>query len=59
LQVNCNKDGYIQTNLDVMDSMNGITFINAIFWPGFIVDAVSGSMQKYPKHLVVQMKKSS
>ncbi len=55
--INCKKDGYKQVNTMVGDSFNPVTLVNVIFWPGFIVDAVSGSYKKYPSHYVVIMDK--
>ncbi len=55
LQVNCKKDGYNQTNIGTGSSFNAITIANVLFWPGFIIDGLSGSYAKYPSHIVVQM----
>jgi len=51
----CNSDGYKQLSYAVGDSFNAVTFVNVLFWPGFIVDGLSGSMNKYPSHIVVAM----
>ncbi|MCH2037017.1 MAG: hypothetical protein MK137_00290 [Rickettsiales bacterium] len=53
----CKKDGYKQTSFGVGDSFNAISIVNVIFWPGFIVDAVTGSIHKYPSHISVMMEK--
>jgi hypothetical protein len=58
LQVNCKKEGYIQLNTAVGDSFNSTTLVNVLFWPGFIVDAVTGAYKKYPSHYVVSMEKA-
>jgi hypothetical protein len=55
--VNCSKKGYKQLNTSVGDSFNAVTIANILFWPGFIVDAASGSYKKYPSHYEVQMVK--
>lgn len=55
LQVNCKKDGYTQTNIGTGSSFNAVTIANVLFWPGFIIDGISGSYAKYPSHIVVQM----
>lgn len=53
----CRKDGYKQTSVGVGDSFNAVTLVNVIFWPGFIVDAMSGAMKDYPSHMTVYMQK--
>lgn len=58
LRVDCKKPGYTQQNMGISQNINGVTFVNVLFWPGFIVDAISGSMHKYPAHATIQMKKS-
>lgn len=57
IQVQCRKDGYRQLNTAVGDDFNAVTLVNVLFWPGFIVDAVSGSYTKYPSHYLVSMEK--
>lgn len=57
LRVDCKKAGYQQQNMGIAQNINGITFVNVIFWPGFIVDAVTGNMHKYPANATIQMKK--
>lgn len=57
LRVECKKSGYEQQNMGITQNINGVTFINVLFWPGFIVDAVTGSMHKYPANATIQMKK--
>lgn len=51
----CRKTGYKQITYGVGENFNAITFVNVLFWPGFIVDAVTGSMNKYPSHIAVLM----
>ena len=58
LRVDCKKKGYVQQNMGVAQNINGVTFINVLFWPGFIVDAVTGSIHKYPANVTIQMKKA-
>ncbi|WP_218459933.1 hypothetical protein [Rickettsia sp. TH2014] len=53
--VDCKKEGYKQLNIAVGDNFNSVTLINVLFWPGFIVDALSGSYKKYPSHYLVAM----
>lgn len=55
--VKCVKEGYEQLNMAVGDSFNSVTLWNVFFWPGFIVDAASGSYRKFPSHYVVTMEK--
>jgi hypothetical protein len=55
---NCRKEGYVQKTFGAGDSFNAVTMINILFWPGFIVDAMSGSMHKYPSHITVVMEKT-
>lgn len=57
LQVHCRKKHYNQSAVSVGDSFNSVTLVNVLFWPGFIVDTVSGAYKKYPTHYVVQMSK--
>lgn len=57
LRVDCKKTGYAQQNMGISQTINGVTFINVLFWPGFIVDAVTGSIHKYPANATIQMKK--
>jgi len=58
INIDCSKPGYTQLNFAVGNSFNAVTIVNVLFWPGFIVDAASGSMKKYPSHYVVSMKKN-
>lgn len=55
LSVNCHKQGYKQTQIGIGESFNGWTVANIIFWPGAIVDAATGAIQKYPSHITVLM----
>jgi hypothetical protein len=55
LSPNCQKVGYIQKNFGVGEDFNAVTIVNILFWPGFIVDAMTGSMHKYPSHITVFM----
>lgn len=57
LKVECFKAGYVQQNMGIAQKINGVTLVNVIFWPGFIIDAASGKMQKYPSKVTIQMKK--
>ncbi len=57
LRVDCKKPGYTQQNMGIAQTINGVTFVNVLFWPGFIIDAVTGNMHKYPSNVTIQMKK--
>lgn len=54
----CKKAGYKQESFGVGEDFNGVTLVNVLFWPGFIVDTVSGAIKEYPSHITVFMKKS-
>jgi hypothetical protein len=56
---NCTKKGYVQKTFGAGESFNAVTMVNILFWPGFIVDAMSGSMHKYPSHITVVMEKQT
>ena len=53
----CKKKGYRQIHYAVGESFNAVTIVNVLFWPGFLVDAMTGSLQKYPSHIVVTMER--
>lgn len=55
LRPDCKKAGFVQQSVGVGESFNALTIVNVLFWPGFIVDVVTGSMQKYPSHMSVMM----
>jgi len=55
LAVFCKKDKYKQLNTSVGDSFNAVSIVNVLFWPGFIVDGLSGAYKKHPSHYVVTM----
>lgn len=55
LQVRCTRPGYRQSQIGVGQSFNAWTIVNVLFWPGLIVDAASGAMQKYPSYITVLM----
>ena len=57
IHIDCRRAGYRQLNMAVGDSFNAVTIVNVLFWPGFIVDAVSGAYKKYPSHYVINMEK--
>lgn len=55
LSVHCLKKGFRQTQIGVGQNISGWTVANVLFWPGFIVDAASGAIQKYPDAITVMM----
>jgi hypothetical protein len=57
LRINCRKDGFTQTSTEGGSSFNSVALVNLLFWPGFLVDAATGSFKSYPSHFVVNMKK--
>ena len=57
LKIECKSGGYKQKSISVSQNFNAVTVANVLFWPGIIVDAVTGAMQKYPPHAIVQMEK--
>ena len=57
LSVSCKKDGYRQLNASVGDSFNKTALLNVLFWPGAIVDGITGAYKKYPSHYVISMEK--
>jgi hypothetical protein len=55
LQVNCQRRGYAAKQVGVPQQFNAVSVVNVLFWPGFIVDAVTGSMQRYPGTVTVNL----
>lgn len=58
LTVSCTSKTHRQSKIAAGDSFNAWTLGNIIFWPGIVVDAVSGAALKYPTHLSVIMVKN-
>lgn len=44
--ITANKNGCPSHVVQTTKSVNGMTFLNILFWPGFIVDAATGAIQK-------------
>lgn len=40
-------DGYDQRSILLQNGFNGVSILNIFFWPGFIVDAATGTLMKY------------
>ena len=57
LDVQCTKRGYHTSVQAVTSSINGWTALNLLGFPivGFVVDAVTGSLNKYPSSVTVVM----
>lgn len=45
-RIEIKNDGYYSRNINLQNTVNPVTFINVLFWPGFIVDAITGNMMK-------------
>ena len=46
-QVKISLDGYEPQNIMIQNSFNSIAILDIFFWPGFIIDAATGSIMKY------------
>ena len=46
-QVQLKLDGYESKNITLQNGFNGVSILNIFFWPGFIVDAATGTLMKY------------
>ena len=57
LNTQCVAKGYQQKVVASGQSFNAWTIGNVIFWPGALVDAATGAIQKYPSHITVTMEK--
>jgi len=57
LEARCVVTGYHQKQVGVGQDFNAWTVANVLFWPGLIVDAATGAVQKYPSHITVVMEK--
>jgi hypothetical protein len=51
----CTKPGYKQLNTAVGQDFNKTTLLNVLFWPGALVDGMTGAYKKYPSHYLVTM----
>ncbi len=58
LQVHCRAPGYNQKAVGAGQSFNAWTVADVLFWPGALVDAMSGAITKYPNYITVLMQKS-
>lgn len=55
LSVRCVRSGYKQSQVGVGQSFNAWSAVNVLFWPGLLVDAATGAIQKYPSYITVLM----
>lgn len=46
-QVTLKLDGYEQRTIMMQNGFNGVSLLNILFWPGFVVDAATGTLMKY------------
>ena len=46
-QVQVSLDGYESQHLMLQNTFNGVAMLDVFFWPGFIIDAATGSIMKY------------
>ena len=58
LHIKCAKSGYKQGRIGVGQSFNAFSLVNILFWPGLLVDAATGAIQKYPSYITVLMDKA-
>ncbi len=52
-QISISMDGYKTENFTLKNTLSGSTFLNVIWWPGAIVDGISGRGGKYQSHVQV------
>ncbi len=57
LYTECTAPGYHQIAVGTGENFDAWTIGNIFFWPGIIVDAATGAIQKYPDHVTVIMSK--
>ncbi|MDG1437044.1 MAG: hypothetical protein P8P83_04645 [Rickettsiaceae bacterium] len=53
----CHKKGYHQVQQGSEKGFNSVTLVNIFFWPGFIVDGLSGAYQQHNSNVRIQMNK--
>ena len=44
--ITASKKGCSDMSVPTEQSINGVTFINLIFWPGYLIDAATGKIHK-------------
>ncbi len=58
LHTECTAPGYEQNAVGTGATFDKWTIGNIIFWPGVIVDVVTGAVTKYPDHVTVLMERT-
>lgn len=53
----CHKTGYHQVTQGSETTFNNVALVNIFFWPGFIVDGLTGAYQKHNSNVQIQMNK--
>jgi hypothetical protein len=46
-QVRLSLDGYESQHVMLYNTFNGVAILDIFFWPGFIIDAATGSIMRY------------
>lgn len=59
LQTRCTSDTHRTTTLHTSQGFNPVVIADILFWPGAIVDFVTGAAAKYPSQITVPMTKTS
>lgn len=52
-QVEISKDGYKSEVFTLKNNLSGSTFLNVLWWPGAIVDGISGRGGKYQSNITI------
>ncbi len=47
---------YYPERVEVRKTVTGSFFVNFLFWPGFSIDALTGSMWKYEKYITIPLR---
>jgi len=53
----CTKEGYQQATQNSGTGFNPLTLVNVLFWPGFIVDGITGAYKTHPSNVLIHMQK--
>ena len=56
--IRCPKVGYTQLSTEIPTSVNPWIGLNLLFWPGFMIDLMTGAYEQYPNNLQVQLEKA-
>ena len=55
LRITCKKEGFSDSETLMESSVDPVTFVNLLFWPGFIIDASTGAMFEYPERIKLDL----